>query len=113
MAWIYHLARGADWDAARAGGVYRGGAADRSDGFIHFSTAARLAESAALYCAGIADLLVVAVDADSLGADLRWEEGRDGEAFPHLHGPLDMAAVHWVRPAPLRADGLHDLPGLT
>lgn len=113
MTLIYHLARRTDWDAARAAGLYRGGMADRTDGFIHFSTAVRLAESAALHCAGVPDLLVVAVDAAALGGALRWEGGRGGEAFPHLHGPLDMNAVLWARSAPLRADGRHDLPALT
>ncbi len=113
MARIYHLARRPDWEAALAEGVYRGGAADRSDGFIHFSTATHLAESAALYCAGIPDLVVVAVETGALGDTLRWEERRGGVAFPHLYGPLDTAAVDWARPAPLRDDGRHDLPALT
>lgn len=113
MTRIYHLARSADWTAARADGVYRGGAADRADGFIHFSTAGRLAESAARHCAGAADLLVVAVESGSFGAALRWEGGRDGEPFPHLYAPLDPAVVRWVRPAPLGPDGRHELPRLT
>jgi len=112
MARIYHLAHRADWDAGRVAGVYRGGVADQADGFIHFSTAARLAESADLYCAGVEDLLVVAVEADSLGDLLRWEEGREGEAFPHLYGPLDPRSVCWARPAPLGRDGRHQLPDL-
>ena len=113
MARIYHLARRPDWDMAIADGIYRGGAVDRSDGFIHFSTATHLAESAALHCGGIPDLIVVAVEADALGGMLRWEEGRNGVAFPHLYGPLDTAVVDWARPAPLRCDGGHDLPELT
>ena len=113
MTRIYHLARRADWAAARTAGVYRGGAADRADGFIHFSTAAQLVESAARHCAGATDLLVVAVEADTLGAALCWEDGRDGESFPHLHGSLDPASVLWVRPAPLGPDGRHDLPRLS
>jgi uncharacterized protein (DUF952 family) len=113
MTRIYHLARHPDWEAALESGPYRGGATDRADGFIHFSTAGRLAESAALYCAGVADLMVVAVDAESLGAALRWEAARGGEAFPHLYGPLPPEAVIWVEAAPLDADGRHRLPALT
>lgn len=113
MTRIYHLARRSDWDAAQDSGPYRGGAADKADGFIHFSTAARLAESAALYCAGVADLMVVAVDAESLGAALCWEEARDGEAFPHLYGPLPTDSVLWVEAAPLDAEGRHRFPELT
>ncbi|MEQ9349683.1 MAG: DUF952 domain-containing protein, partial [Alphaproteobacteria bacterium] len=47
MRLIYHLARAAEWRAAQASGVYDGSAEDRADGFLHFSTAAQIEESAA------------------------------------------------------------------
>ena len=49
---IYHMAHRADWDAATAGAPYAGSADDRRDGFIHFSTAEQVAESAAKHRAG-------------------------------------------------------------
>ena len=66
-----------DLQNLRAGGVgagrnrraiFTGSPVDRRDGFIHFSTAAQVAETAAKHFAGLPDLILVAVDADMLGA---------------------------------------------
>jgi uncharacterized protein (DUF952 family) len=59
---IYNLCRRADWEAALVRGEYRGSADDRRDGFIHFSTAQQVRESAARHRAGVPDLLLLAVD---------------------------------------------------
>jgi uncharacterized protein (DUF952 family) len=63
---IYKLLMRGEWEAARAEGVYRGSAHDLRDGFIHFSTAAQLAETARRYFAGIPDLVLLAVDVAAL-----------------------------------------------
>lgn len=107
---IYHMCRRDEWDAACAGGRYSGSSQDRADGFIHFSTAAQIVASAAKHRAGQDDLILIEVDADSLGAALRWEAARGGALFPHLYGALAPAQV--ARSAPLRlgADGQHVFP---
>ncbi len=105
---IYTLVREADWRAAEAEGEYRGSADDRRDGFLHFSTAAQLRASAAKHRAGEADLRLVAVEAAALGPALRWEPAAGGKRpglFPHLHGPLPLAAVRSAVRLPLGADG--------
>jgi uncharacterized protein (DUF952 family) len=107
---IYHMCRREEWQAAEAAGAYRGSSQDSADGFIHFSTAAQLAASAAKHRAGQRDLVLVAVDAAMLGHSLRWEPARDGALFPHLYGPLPIRAVQWVEPLPLGADGQHVFP---
>ena len=107
---IYHLARRIDFDRAHAEGRYDGAHEDRADGFMHFSTADQVAESAARHRAGEPDLVLVAVDPDHLGAALRWEPARNGTLFPHLYGPLVLQAVAWARPLPLGPDGRHQFP---
>ncbi len=107
---IYHMCRRQEWQAAEAAGVYRGSSQDAADGFIHFSTAAQLAASAAKHRAGQRDLVLIAVDAAMLGRSLKWEPARDGALFPHLYGPLPIEAVRWVEPLPLSADGHHVFP---
>lgn len=112
-ALIYTLVRGADWRAAEACGAYRGSADDRRDGFLHFSTAAQLRASAAKHRAGEADLWMVEVEAAALGAALRWEPAGGGSRpglFPHLYGPLPLAAVRRALRVPLAADGAHGFP---
>jgi uncharacterized protein (DUF952 family) len=87
---IYKLVPRALWDEAVTNGSFIGSPADRQDGFIHFSTAAQLPETAAKHFRGVNDLLVVAVDADALGEALKWEPSRGGALFPHLYGPLPV-----------------------
>ncbi|MFI5345018.1 MAG: DUF952 domain-containing protein [Elusimicrobiota bacterium] len=82
-----------EWETARASGAFAGSAHDVRDGFIHFSTAEQLAETAAKHYAGRTDLLVLTVDAAALTAPLKWEPSRGGALFPHLYGVLPLTAV--------------------
>jgi uncharacterized protein (DUF952 family) len=109
---VYHMCREAEWRAAETAGRYDGSSQDAADGFIHFSTAAQVAASAAKHRAGQAGLVLLAVDPEALGADLRWEPSRGGALFPHLYGKLPLAAVRWAVPLPLGADGRHVFPAL-
>ncbi len=93
-------------------GIYHGSDVDRRDGFIHFSTAAQLVETAAKHFAGLADLMLVAVDGDVLGSSLKWEPSRGGDLFPHLYAALPVEAVLWAQPLPDEVDGRRTLPGL-
>ena len=109
---IYHMCPAETWEEAVASGRYAGTADDRRDGFIHFSTADQIAESARRHRAGQAGLVLVAVEAARLGNRLRWEPSRGGELFPHLYGPLDPGEAASVTPLPLGADGNHRFPPL-
>jgi uncharacterized protein (DUF952 family) len=100
------------WREAQRAGVFRGSKVDRRDGFIHFSDVSQVAETAAKHFAGQSDLLLVRVDAASLGDRLKWERSRGGARFPHLYGELEMASVIRVDPLPLGTDGCHVFPDL-
>jgi uncharacterized protein (DUF952 family) len=112
VATIYKICERAAWHAAERAGLYRGSDVDIRDGFIHFSTAAQVAGTAAKHFAQQTDLVLVAVDADALGAALKWEPSRGGDLFPHLHGALPLTAVLWVRPLPDEANGRRAMPEL-
>lgn len=107
---IFHICRAEEWAAAEAAGRYEGSSQDRVDGFIHFSTAEQVKESAARHRAGQSDLVLLTVETARLGDALRWEPSRRGLLFPHLYGPLPLAAVLNVRPLPLGAEGRHVFP---
>jgi uncharacterized protein (DUF952 family) len=107
---IYKIMSRGEWAAAQAEGRYAGSAHDRRDGFIHFSTAAQAAETAARHFAGQSDLVLIEVDAARLGAELRWEPSRGGALFPHLYAELPLDAAVSVAPLPLGADGRHRFP---
>jgi uncharacterized protein (DUF952 family) len=110
---IYKIAPASAWREAERHGVYRGSADDIRDGFIHFSTAAQVAETARKHFTGQAGLFLIEVDADALGDPLRWEPSRGDELFPHLYGELDLGAVTNVFELQARSDGSHDIPELT
>jgi uncharacterized protein (DUF952 family) len=112
MSTIYKICGRLLWIAAERYGEFRGSEADVRDGFIHFSTAAQLAATATKHFAGATDLLLVAVDADALGAALKWEPSRGGDLFPHLYAALPLKAVQWTRPLPDEIDGGRILPEL-
>jgi uncharacterized protein (DUF952 family) len=107
MTLIYKICPAALWRQAEADGVFRGAPVDLADGYIHFSTAAQVKETAAKHFAGQRDLLLVTVDSDTLGDNLKWEPSRGGALFPHLYAPLDVASAQSIVPLPLGADGMH------
>lgn len=109
---VYKICPAALWREAERAGAFQGAPVDLQDGFIHFSAAAQVAETAAKHFGGEHDLVLVAVDADALGPALRWEPSRGGALFPHLYGSLTLPAVLWAKPLPLGADGAHIFPDL-
>jgi uncharacterized protein (DUF952 family) len=112
LALIFKICPRELWRAAERDGVFPGAPVDLRDGYIHFSTAAQVAETAAKHFAGQGDLLLIAVDDTVLGAALRYEVARAGALFPHLYGSLDPAQVQWVKELPLGPDGKHVFPPL-
>lgn len=107
---IYKITPRVAWEEAERNRQFEGAAIDLQDGYIHFSTADQVAETAAKHFAGQDDLLLVAVDAGSLGDDLKWEVSRGGALFPHLYAHLLMTSVLWARAMPLSDDGQHTIP---
>jgi len=110
---IYKIVPEVLWREAAEAGSFAGAPVDLRDGFIHFSTAAQVRETAARHFAGMAGLLLVAVESARLGRALKFEVSRGGALFPHLYAPLDPADTVWARPLPLREDGSHDFPDLS
>jgi uncharacterized protein (DUF952 family) len=102
---IYKILRRPEWDAFRTAGQTLGAPVDLADGYIHFSTAAQVAETADKYFAAESDLVLVAFDPGQLGGDLRWEPSRGGALFPHLYRPLQLTEVVWDKSLPLGATG--------
>ncbi len=107
---IYHMCTRAEWQAAQAAGVYEGSSQDIADGFIHFSNGEQIVASAAKHRAGQNGLVLLRVDAAALGDGLKWEASRNGASFPHLYGPLPVAAVLGADDLPLGPDGRHVFP---
>ncbi|MEM7041860.1 MAG: DUF952 domain-containing protein [Pseudomonadota bacterium] len=107
---VYKIVTRAQWEVAEKAGIFEGAPVDLADGYIHFSTAAQVAETAAKHFAGQNDLLLVAVDPTALGTDLLFEPSRGGQLFPHLYADLPLKAVRGVDPLPLGDDGRRQFP---
>ena len=112
MSLIYKILGAQAWAAAKAAGVFEGAPVDQADGFIHFSTAAQVRESAAKHRRGRTDLRLLFVPATELGPRLKWEAARGGQLFPHLYGTLPVTVVTRAVDLPLGPDGAHIFPEL-
>jgi uncharacterized protein (DUF952 family) len=128
MATILHITTRAEWDAARVAGSYCPPSLER-EGFIHCSTHAQAVGSANKYFRGRTDLVLLVIDESRVAATLRYEppapipepsaptaeltDPRVSELFPHLYGPLALAAVIRVVPFPCDEDGGFTLPAET
>ena len=102
--WLYHLALADEWRQARSTGVYarstRGLGLDQV-GFIHASYAHQLAATYARFYGDAGPVVLLTIDPGRLeqaGVAVRAEPGAStseawAELFPHLYGPLPLAAV--------------------
>ena len=109
MGELWHLAERADWDAARAAGTYERstrGLSLAEVGFVHCSRPDQLAGVAAACYADADDLVLLRIDPDRIPAEIRVEDG-----FPHVYGPIPVAAVTAAEPLRRDAAGQLLLPG--
>ena len=91
---LVHLCGVRDWDRARERGEIL---PEPRVGFVHLSTQEQVHLPANRLFAGRADVVLLYLDPGRLGSPVRWEPGVPGDpeamVFPHLYGPLPMAAV--------------------
>lgn len=106
---IFKIFRAEEWAFLRQHGETDGAPIDVADGYVHFSTAQQASETAAKHFAGESDLMLLAVETDKLGDDIKWEVSRGDQLFPHLYRKLLLSDVDWAQPLPL-VDGAHVFP---
>jgi uncharacterized protein (DUF952 family) len=106
---VYHLATPDEWAAAEASGRVTP-ASLATEGFVHCSTAAQVTGTIERHFAGVDELRLLRVDVAAVSADLRWEESRPGEVYPHLYRPLARREVTQVITWRRDADGAVSAP---
>lgn len=106
---IFKIFRTVEWQTLRKQRKTTGAPIDVADGYIHFSTAAQAAQTAAKHFAGHDDLFLIACETDTLGQALEWEVSRGDDLFPHLYREMLLEDVVWAMPLPL-VDGAHQFP---
>ncbi len=116
---VLHLAHVDEWAAALRTGWF-----DRSTrgeslaevGFIHASTSGQIRHTARTFYLDDPDpLLLLVVDVaqtESAGSALRWEPAT-GSRYPHVYGPIPVAAVVAAVPVAFDESGELQLPDLT
>jgi uncharacterized protein (DUF952 family) len=107
---IYKVASRAAFQAGLAAGSFPRMPIDTTDGYIHFSTAAQLAETLRLHFANQADLILISVRTADLRDGLKWEPSRGGDLFPHHYGALGLDALVESEAISVASDGSVALP---
>lgn len=105
---IYKILTADQWADLERDGTSKGAPVDQADGFIHFSTADQVRETAARHFAGQEGLQLLAYRADDM-TGLQWEPSRGGDLFPHLYADLTTEHLIAATPLPLGPDG-HGFP---
>ncbi len=82
-----------NWTKSLEKGVYIPHGIDVIDGFIHLSAPHQVLQTFAKYFAGQTNLVLIEINLDSLGDQLKWEVSRGGDLFPHIYGTLKTDAV--------------------
>ena len=106
---IVHIVSQSVWNEAQAAGEYRGDTLE-TEGFIHCSTPEQVVEVANRRFKGRMDLSLLVIDPNEVKAQILFEDGGNGELYPHIYGPLNLFAVKTVVPFPSLGDGTFVLP---
>jgi uncharacterized protein (DUF952 family) len=100
---IFHIATTADWQRAQSTGSYTTstyGASLAEVGYLHAAQAEQVNGVLARYYADVDEpLVILEIESDLLASP--WREDEVGhETFPHIYGPLNVAAVvtTWAPP---------------
>mmetsp|Transcript_25511 Transcript_25511/g.38689 ORF Transcript_25511/g.38689 Transcript_25511/m.38689 type:complete len:116 (-) Transcript_25511:347-694(-) len=110
MTLVYKILTDEQWDDLERKKEIAGAPIDVEDGFVHLSAENQVAGTLAKHFSGQTNLVLAAVEEDSLGKALKWEVSRDGAKFPHLYSKFRMEHVVWKETIILGADGKHVLP---
>jgi uncharacterized protein (DUF952 family) len=98
---IFHFCPRASWEAAQLDGEYRADSL-ATEGFIHCSDAGSVHLPANALARGRTDLVLLEIDESRLAEPPRYEPGApadpDSLLFPHVYGPVPVAAVVAVHP---------------
>lgn len=108
--YVYKIATFEEWDEALEKGTFDGAPVDLKDGFIHFSTAGQVRETARRHFHGMDGLMLVKVATAPMARHYRMEPSRGGDLFPHLYARLPVEDAEIWEEMQLQEDGSHLLP---
>jgi len=106
---IFHITTAGEWRDALAAGAYAAPSLN-DEGFIHTSTVEQVPGTAQRYYTEVPDLVLLVIDPDAVAAEIKWEESRPGDVYPHIYGELEPSAVVRVVPFGPQGDGSYVVP---
>ena len=109
LEFIFKIIDKDDWQKAKQIGTYGGSKKDIEDGYIHFSEEDQVEETLRRHYPKKENLLLLKVNAFKL-EHLLWEQASNGDMYPHLYSPLDIANVEEEFELSLNDDRNHILP---
>ncbi|MFJ5987698.1 DUF952 domain-containing protein [Lentzea sp. NPDC092896] len=105
---LLHIITTAGWAAAQSAGSIPPAEGEE---FVHCSDRGVVHVTAGKFFHGQSGLLLLVVDPKLLGVPVRWEAVADSPLwFPHVYGPIPVAAVTEVHEFPGERDGSFVLP---
>lgn len=110
MSKLLHVAERQAWAAAAESGDYRPRSLAQ-EGFIHCSLPEQIVAVANDLYHGRQDLVLLVIDPAAVLAEIRYEDCYEsGQEFPHIYGPLPVAAVTQTLAFQPGPDGRFALP---
>lgn len=116
---IYHITSRSAWGEALQRGDYRADSLEE-EGFIHCSTEQQVIPVAEYLYKGQNNLCLLVIEPSRLTSELKWEPPTsgatpppgvpEGDAFPHIYGPINLDAVVQVFDLESNPDGKYQFP---
>lgn len=112
---IYHAALPQDWAAAQASGSYEMstiGVTLAEEGFIHCSTRQQVEGVANRYYGNVDEIMLLTLDRETIGSPIVDEPPapQASELYPHVYGPIPVAAVVATTRWSADSDGVWHFP---
>lgn len=96
---LFHIVAPEQWTQAQETGLYRSDSL-AGEGFVHCSFAEQVAATLGRHYPGVRGLSIVELDPRRIDAPIRVEQiGAASEPFPHVYGPIPVAAAVAVHSA--------------
>jgi uncharacterized protein (DUF952 family) len=110
VTYIFHMTTRSDALMAAVAGEYRHPSLE-AEGFIHCSYPDQIAATANKHYRGHRDMVLLQIARAEVPVDVVDENTSGGAAlYPHIYGPLPMAAVTAIHEFPCNEDGTFDVP---
>ncbi len=107
---IYKILTPDQWAVFQSDTCFLGAPIDLSDGYIHFSSAEQAKETADKHFADHNEIVLLELDAEAFGENLKWEPSRGGALFPHLYATLSIESVQKFWTIQRESSGLFSYP---